>query len=363
MTPAPLETPGQGDAPIPTFRTFRVSHFIDLDEDRSLLQEKAGLSTAIPLEAAFKADEVRIVDVAWWHPWFDGPRQWPFVWNGIPCDIDVINPGEAYKSRVGVCLIIRVHDMTDGVGEQVLTEIGAELSARWKDADRQESKTAVHRAVKGCSGYNWDLLVSRDSRQLDTVYLDKVQKERLVKGLKFFLANKAMYDRTGVTWKRIHLLHGAPGTGRTSICHDIARLSITGDLKATILETLLRYMPNKSFLLLEDVDALFANRESKTKVDFSTLINALDGIATKKGFVVFMTTNHLDKLDPALIRPGRVDFCREVGLPSREAVLEALQRLAPEYASEHAEFADRFAKGLTIAAIQKHVFDCLVEFL
>ncbi|KXS18997.1 P-loop containing nucleoside triphosphate hydrolase protein [Gonapodya prolifera JEL478] len=389
MSPAPLEarTGTNSDTtvptpiptfPIPTFRTFRVNTYITLVEDRScgdfevlqLLQEKAGLSRAIPLTADFKADKVQIDDSVWWHPRFEGPRRWPFVWDGIPCDIDLIEPGEAHRSRTGVYLIIRVHDMTEGVGERVLTEIGRELAARWKDPERQQGKTVVHRAVKGCGSYYWETLVTRDSRALDTVYLDAAQKERLVKGLEFFFSNKALYDRTGVTWKRIHLLHGPPGTGKTSVCvaiashfqRDIARLAITGDLKATDLETLLTNMPRASFLLLEDVDALFVDRrESKTKVDFSTLINALDGIATKKGFVVFMTTNHLDKLDPALIRPGRVDFCMEVGLPSREAVLEALARLAPEYASEHVKFADRFAKGLTIAAIQKHVFDCLVE--
>ncbi|KAJ3337876.1 hypothetical protein HDU93_000376 [Gonapodya sp. JEL0774] len=305
-----------------------------------------------------------------WFPRYDGPRQWPFFWEGVSCSIDYIEAGEAVKNQTFMSVVIRVYDLTPGVGERVLTEIGQELAARWKPADRPVKKTSIYRAVKSCSGvYEWNFFVTRDSRDLDTVYLDSSIKGKMVKGLDFFFSKKALYDRTGITWKRIHLLHGPPGTGKTSMCvamasrfdRDIAKLAITGDIKATDIDSLLTGLPGNSFLLLEDVDALFAKRSSKTGVDFSTLINALDGVATASGLVVFMTTNHLDKLEPALIRPGRVDFCAEVTLPSREAVLEALRTLAPEYAHEHEEFVDRFANGITIAAVQKHIFDCLVE--
>ena len=43
-------------------------------------------------------------------------------------------------------------------------------------------------------------------------------------------------------------------------------------------------------------------------MSFSGLLNALDGVASQQGRVVFMTTNHLEKLDPALVRPGRCDI-------------------------------------------------------
>ncbi|KAJ3337875.1 hypothetical protein HDU93_000375 [Gonapodya sp. JEL0774] len=351
---------------------------MQLDKDRTasgldlihLLQEKCGLSIAVPLQVAVKAHEVDVKGADWWFPRYDGPRPWPFVWEGVSCSIDFISPGESVKYHTFQSVVIRVYDLTPTVGERVLTEIGRELAARWKPADRPIKKTSIYRAVKGCGGaYDWEFFVKRDSRDLNTVYLDSALKDKIVKGLDFFFSNKALYDRTGVTWKRIHLLHGPPGTGKTSMCvamasrfaRDIAKLSITDDIKATDIDSLLSSLPSNTFLLLEDVDALFAKRSSKTGVDFSTLINALDGVATASGLVVFMTTNHLDKLEPALIRPGRVDFCAEISVPSREAVLEALRTLAPEYAHEHEEFVDRFAKGITIAGVQKHIFDCLVE--
>jgi chaperone BCS1 len=45
----------------------------------------------------------------------------------------------------------------------------------------------------------------------------------------------------------------------------------------------------------------------KSSVTFSGLLNALDGVASSEERIIFMTTNHYSKLDPALIRPGRVD--------------------------------------------------------
>lgn len=65
-------------------------------------------------------------------------------------------------------------------------------------------------------------------------------------------------------------------------------------------------------LLLEDVDAAFVGRESTKEVShrlsFSALLNSLDGIAAQEGRLLFLTTNHVDRLSQALIRPGRVDF-------------------------------------------------------
>jgi mitochondrial chaperone BCS1 len=48
-------------------------------------------------------------------------------------------------------------------------------------------------------------------------------------------------------------------------------------------------------------------------VTFSGFLNALDGVASGEERIIFLTTNHIDRLDPALIRPGRVDLAVLVG--------------------------------------------------
>ena len=74
---------------------------------------------------------------------------------------------------------------------------------------------------------------------------------------------------------------------------------------------LVKNMPKKSFLVLEDMDYLFEDRKAhdtqKNNITISSILNILDGVATRDGFVCFLSTNHKQHLDQALIRPGRVD--------------------------------------------------------
>ena len=71
------------------------------------------------------------------------------------------------------------------------------------------------------------------------------------------------------------------------------------------------YLSSKNLILLiEDIDTMFSRgrRVEKNKINFSTLLNCLDGAFYKHGLISIMTTNHADKLDPALIRRGRIDM-------------------------------------------------------
>lgn len=99
---------------------------------------------------------------------------------------------------------------------------------------------------------------------------------------------------------------------------------------------------------MEDIDAAFASREDTkdqrqaydglNRVTFSGLLNCLDGVASTEARIVFMTTNYLDRLDPALIRPGRVDVKEYVGHCSRSQLEQMYRRFynGPE-AVEHAQ--------------------------
>src|SRR5439155_9066304 len=124
--------------------------------------------------------------------------------------------------------------------------------------------------------------------------------------------------------------------------------------------------PAGAFFLLEDVDALFRKRQGSVEptgqgpvlpaagISFSGLLNALDGVMAPNGRVVFMSTNHPEKLDPALIRPGRVDLRMEFPNADREQARRMFLRF---FGEESARQADLFAEALgqgesSVAAIQ-----------
>ena len=69
-----------------------------------------------------------------------------------------------------------------------------------------------------------------------------------------------------------------------------------------------RNMGHNTIVLLEDMDAAFDGRKSKSNISLSAMLNCLDGVYYKEGVITIMTTNHPKKLDPALIRDGRVDM-------------------------------------------------------
>ena len=126
------------------------------------------------------------------------------------------------------------------------------------------------------------------------------------------------------------------------------------------MENLFQTAPQGSVVLLEDVDALFVARNAVGSVDFSTMLNCMDGVATRRGLVVFMTTNHLASLDPAFVRPGRVDCIVEFALPGAAQFRQALATLGAQFKSEHEEYMSRNPRT-SIAALQKHLFDCIMD--
>jgi mitochondrial chaperone BCS1 len=84
---------------------------------------------------------------------------------------------------------------------------------------------------------------------------------------------------------------------------------------------------------VEDVDAFFNAREkveSKIEVSFSGLLNAMDGVAAQEGRILILTTNHREKLDAALIRPGRIDKQLELANATAEQAKALFLRFFPE---------------------------------
>jgi mitochondrial chaperone BCS1 len=195
----------------------------------------------------------------------------------------------------------------------------------------------------------WNKVCYRPSRPLHTVILPRSVEETLISDMQVFLDSEDWYFNRGIPYRRGYLLYGPPGTGKTSfvtaaagalnliIC--IINLSSEA-MSDESLNLLLSSAPYGSIVLFEDIDAAFTtsvpndpqsdtndyrNREH-SRLTFSGLLNALDGVAAQEGKMIFLTTNHIEKLDPALLRPGRIDIQLKFGLSPQDLILRLFLR-------------------------------------
>lgn len=204
--------------------------------------------------------------------------------------------------------------------------------------NESKNKTTIY----GHRDERWRKEKAVASRPLSTVILDEEQKEPLIKDIRDFLdpETRLWYSQHSIPYKRGYLLHGPPGTGKSSFS-----LSIAGELDMDIyvvsipgandqmLKGLFSELPDRCVVLLEDIDAAGAacsrgsssddsdsdtdTRLQKKGVTLSGLLNVLDGVAAQEDRVLVMTTNHPQKLDQALTRPGRIDKEVEFQLADR----------------------------------------------
>ncbi|MCS6997254.1 MAG: AAA family ATPase [Casimicrobiaceae bacterium] len=191
-------------------------------------------------------------------------------------------------------------------------------------------------------GTGWRLADAKPRRRLDSLVLAPGLREQLVADIRQFFDRRAWYAQMGIPWRRGYLFYGPPGTGKTSLAFALAgelelalcTLSLTNPkLSDASLSELLQRSPARSLILIEDVDAFFREREKsdeRVEVSFSGVLNALDGVAAQEGRIVVLTTNHKERLDPALIRPGRIDVALEIGLSGPEEVAALFRRFHPQ---------------------------------
>lgn len=211
----------------------------------------------------------------------------------------------------------------------------------------------------------WDHVCDLPRRALDTILSEDDRIDRLRDDMAWFYANEDWYRTRGVPWRRGYLLFGPPGTGKSSVIRalasdldkDLASVSLASpDLRDEDLRSGLAMAPRGAFLVLEDIDAAFAGRakgEMSTGISFSGLLNAIDGVAAQEGRVLVMTTNHPERLDPALVRPGRADLRVELGLVPASVAADLFLRFFPgEEALAHG-FAEALGgQRLAPAALQ-----------
>ncbi|CAN0919204.1 AAA-ATPase At5g17760 [Linum grandiflorum] len=178
----------------------------------------------------------------------------------------------------------------------------------------------------------WNSVRMNHPASFDTLAMEPSLKEALIRDLDRFGKRRDFYKRVGRAWKRGYLLHGPPGTGKSSLVaamanylkfdvYDLQLASITSDSE---LRRILTAMGNRSILVIEDIDCSWSvnNVQPHVCITCTTntcgtktqgvagLLNFIDGLWSSCGEerIIVFTTNHKEKLDPALLRPGRMDM-------------------------------------------------------
>ena len=241
-----------------------------------------------------------------------------------------------------------------------------------KFADGQKiDKNKIKMYLSSSEGEYFNYLGVRPKRSLESVFLPQEKKKNIVQLISKFLDPNTvqLYKDLGVTHKLTILLEGVPGTGKSSLIAalashfnlNIALISFTPKMTDVgFMKSMRTWERNRTenneddderntLLCIEDLDCIFkerkSNDESRNMVTFSGILNALDGITTNENQIVIMTTNHIEHLDPALIRPGRVDHIMRFDYAIKEQIKEIYTVYTKQEARRQAQAAQEQAQA------------------
>ncbi|KAI9200509.1 hypothetical protein LWI28_009273 [Acer negundo] len=199
--------------------------------------------------------------------------------------------------------------------EMVMSSYLPYILQQGKDIREEKKAMKLHTVDYNGTDY-WGSITFDHPASFDTMAMDQEMKKTLIDDLDKFIAMKDFYRSVGKAWKRGYLLYGPPGTGKSSLVAamanylkfdvydlDLKEVQCNSDLRRLLIGT-----SNRSILVTEDIDNSFETGEDD-KVTLSGLLNFIDGLWSSCGEerILVMTTNHKDRIDPVLLRPGRMD--------------------------------------------------------
>lgn len=170
--------------------------------------------------------------------------------------------------------------------------------------------------------------------------LDK-QIEEVKDVIELPIKHPELYDATGISQPKGVLLYGPPGTGKTLLARAVAHHSDCTFIRVSGSELVQKYIGEgarlvrelfvmakqnaPSIIFMDEIDSIGGKRGESGKGDSEVqrtmleLLNQLDGFDSVNNVKIVMATNRIDILDPALLRPGRIDRKIEFPNPNIEA--------------------------------------------
>jgi chaperone BCS1 len=287
------------------------------------------------------------------------------------------------------------------------------LMAHIKTCENKENTIDTYRFSDG----SWSYVRAVTKRRMDSVFIEEHKRQELLAALDDFRQREAWYKDHGIPYSLGIMLYGPPGTGKTSLIKvlagylgmDVYYISPSELYK---LPNAMARLPNNVVVVVEDIDSssMVRSRVKKAKKkpkiesiatsrkppknkpasddleeveesassvviglpdssdnmdveDFlgfglSDILNSLDGFFSPHGRILIATTNHIEKIDDAVLRPGRFDVTLEIGYVGSEVFEKFITSFYPDYPK--AELRRLLSKcriqpELTVAELQKRV--------
>ncbi|CAM4760651.1 unnamed protein product [Rotaria magnacalcarata] len=177
--------------------------------------------------------------------------------------------------------------------------------------------------------------------------LDKQIKE-IKEVIELPVKHPELFDALGISQPKGVLLYGPPGTGKTLLARAVAHHTECTFIRVSGSELVQKFIGEgsrmvrelfvmarehaPSIIFMDEIDSIGSTRvegssggDSEVQRTMLELLNQLDGFEPKQNIKVIMATNRIDILDPALLRPGRIDRKIEFPAPSEEARLDILK--------------------------------------
>ena len=236
----------------------------------------------------------------------------------------------------------------------------------------------IHMYHSRSRGY-WDRANKICGQTLENVFLPQEMKDDIVKHIDGFIANKNRYLKFGRVYKLCLLFTGVPGAGKSSLIKAIAMkynrpiyaLTLTKKLEDESLTELFTEVKENAIIVLEDIDAFFVDRQAQdVNVSFSAILNLFDGLFSPgNGIILIMTGNNPERLDNALIRPGRVDKIIKFDYPKKREVHQAFDAIVGHSEDKFRDFYKSISGSqISMAGIVDYLFrhpedyqDCISE--
>ncbi|KAJ6475868.1 P-loop containing nucleoside triphosphate hydrolase protein [Mycena vulgaris] len=274
-------------------------------------------------------------------PTYEAPQI--FRWRGYWLEIRRSAEGGAQFTDLGTYqLISSIFVTMYTLDMNALSELVEDARTRYVEVNRPNVIIHLADSPHFGHGLTWNNVKHKIRRPLSSIILQEGVVDALVRDAQEFIATEDWYVEAGIPHRRGYLLYGPPGTGKTSTIYALAgalnleiySLSLASNfVDDAFLQRAASSIPKHAIFLIEDIDCAFsrededeledraramypgmggeaarqATRPPRSLVSLSGLLNVIDGVGSEEGKLFFATTNYIDRLDPALLRPGRID--------------------------------------------------------